>query len=77
MITLRPPDPAYYRRFLRVWCGADDSAPIVVLDDSTKCPRRVGEAIHVGAEWLRRQAVPRAAVETMNEQQTTKLEDRR
>lgn len=59
----RPPSPVYFRQFLRRWCGADDAASFVVLADSKKCPRQVGEAVHVGDEWLRAQAIPRSALE--------------
>jgi hypothetical protein len=67
----RPPSPAYFRQFVRTWCGALDCADFVVFDHSDRCPHAVGAAIHVGAGWLTKQAIPRSAIETKTKGEPT------
>ena len=58
-----PPSPAYYRQFIRNWCGGLDAEGFIVLDGSERSPHVVGKAIYVGAEWLAKQAIPREALD--------------
>ena len=67
-MTARPPDPDYYRRFVAGWCGGGD-APIIV-EAGKRAPRRQfsvaakrGVVVVVGADWLKKQAIPREALE--------------
>lgn len=55
---------AYFRRFVREWCGGVDEHCTFVVVDGSRVPRKTGDnEITVGAGWLKRQCVPREALE--------------
>lgn len=66
-MTARPPDPTYFRAFVRNWVGADESFPLIVRNGKHGPTRGFDEAkkpaVYVGADWLRKQAIPREAIE--------------
>jgi hypothetical protein len=57
-----PPSPEYYLRFVRGWCAGPDDSTIRVTEGK-RAPHVVSGIVEVGADWLHRQGVPRAAVE--------------
>ncbi len=58
----RPPSPEYFKKFVRQWCGGWSGARIIVTDGK-RAPHIEAAGIEVGAEWLKRQAIPREALE--------------
>jgi len=61
----RPPDPAYYRRFVAGWCGGCDQDCLFSVVPTAQAPRPTlnGRVCVVGAQWLERQRIPREALE--------------
>jgi len=56
--------PAYYRRFIREWCGGVEDDCAIYVTTGKRCPHVESGAVEVGEEWLKHQAIPREAIET-------------
>ena len=64
MTRALPPSPEYYRDFVGNWCGHPDRPIVVVEGDRYPHGGADGNrlVVFVGADWLKRQAIPREAL---------------